>query len=284
MAFLRKSLLVVAGGVLAASASAQVSFAGSYSQDFDSLPRSGNAAANAWANNSTLVGWYGFRSNPRADLGDPEGVAGVRDATPNAPTGIAAVTGGGGAGGFFSVGQNSTATDRALGVIPSGSAVSGDWSLALVLRNDAALPLVGFSLSFVGEQWRVSTSTLVNTWDFDYAVLDSFSPSVLDATNTAGFVNPAGGAGDWSTPVNTGAASGLNGNLAANRVSVSVSSSSVWNPGQFLVLRWWDDNNPGDDHLMAIDDLSVTAEVIPEPSMLLVLAGAAWVVRRRRPV
>jgi hypothetical protein len=48
-------------------------------------------------------------------------------------------------------------------------------------------------------------------------------------------------------------------------------------------LRWTDVSNPGNDHGLAIDELSFSASVIPEPaSSSLLLVGLAGLTGRRR--
>jgi len=57
-------LVVAALGLAAVPASAQVSLTAldaAYTQNFDSLPSTGAAAANPWVDNSTLLGWYNLR-------------------------------------------------------------------------------------------------------------------------------------------------------------------------------------------------------------------------------
>ena len=56
-----------------------------------------------------------------------------------------------------------------------------------------------------------------------------------------------------------------------------------WQPGEDLWVRWADINDAGNDHGLAIDDVTFSAEAIPEPATITmaglalaaVLAGAA---------
>jgi hypothetical protein len=82
----------------------------------------------------------------------------------------------------------------------------------------------------------------------------------------------------------------IDGNLAANKVHVSGTYTlpSTLQPGASMWLRWhdWNDNNTT-DHLLAIDNVKVSTEVIPEPSTLVLLAAGAmaalcYAVRRRK--
>jgi PEP-CTERM motif len=62
-----------------------------------------------------------------------------------------------------------------------------------------------------------------------------------------------------------------------------------WAPGQSLWLRWTDANDAGNDHGLAIDNVSVEASgAVPEPSTLTMFGvgalGLAGAVYRRRIV
>jgi hypothetical protein len=91
---------------------------------------------------------------------------------------------------------------------------------------------------------------------------------------------------DFVTPnASDTAASALDGNLLANRVSgiaASITGISFQNT-QELWIRWADADNTGTDHGIAIDNVSVTA--IPEPSTYALIMGVltlGFIVARRR--
>ena len=63
-----------------------------------------------------------------------------------------------------------------------------------------------------------------------------------------------------ASPVFNVTASALDGNLAANRVSLTSISipGLVLNNGEYLMLKWEDPNHIGSDHGLSIDDVSIT--------------------------
>ena len=101
---------------------------GTYTQNFDSLANSGTAA---WANDSTLPGWY---------LGT--------DATPTVATYLVG-TGSGTTGAFYSFGSSS-ATDRALGGLGSngyyGASGVGKGYIGLILQNQTGANISALGL------------------------------------------------------------------------------------------------------------------------------------------
>lgn len=284
-------LAIVAVLALAGAASAQTGYTvngGLYSQNFDSLPQTGTTStSNPWSNNSTLAGWFVFQSN------NGGGTTGARDSGGTAGWAatafIRAGTGSSNAGALYSFGVAGTnpVTDRAMGTIGSGT--PGDYSYALVLRNDTADKLDSFTLTYDGEMWRDGgNSTLAvqaQGIDFDYKVLSgAFTASAEIPGNVlAGYTNPAANALDYAVaPAIATVGSALDGNAAANRTAgiTSTITGISWAPGDYLILRWWDDNHPGNDHGLAIDNLEFSAT--PEPATLALLGLGALLLRRRR--
>lgn len=234
---------------------------GSTSITFDALPASGTT--NAWTNGSTVTGVYAFQSL----------------ATPAAVTNIMAGTGTGTTGALYSLG---TDAERALGSV--GSNTAGNFTYGVVIQNTSADPLT-VSLAYDGEQWRNGGNTTPHKLDFSYRAFAAAPTAVADwdpATATpAGYADV--NALDFTGPVATASAGALVGNNAANRVSFASTEVATVNPGEFLVMRWFDPNDASNDHGLAIDNLVVTVTPVPEPSGL-VAAGLAAVglVRRRR--
>jgi uncharacterized protein len=255
--------------------------AGTYSQNFDSLSNTGTT--NAWTNDSTLTGWYALQS-----IGTSITTTGARDTggAYAAVTNYRANDGTSNTGALYSHGTTA-ATDRALGSVGSGT--PGDFVWALVLQNTSGGPLTSFTLSYTGEQWRKGGATTpavdaAQTLDFDYATFAA-APALTDlyGDNVAPYTNPGGVGGtlDFTSPqFGTSTPTALDGNLAANRTALTGSPSLTWNAGEYLVLRFWDDNHPGNDHGLAIDDLSFSAT--PEPATIGLLLLGATLLRRRR--
>ncbi|MCS6990742.1 MAG: T9SS type A sorting domain-containing protein, partial [Chitinophagales bacterium] len=190
-----------------------------YSQNFNSLPSSGSPT---WTNNVTLAQWYSNRTTITANDGSST------------------------AGSLYSYGSTSS-TERALGSLASGS--TGTIHYGVAITNTTGSTLTTVSVSYTGEQWRNGASGVVNLLDFAYQLNAS---SITSGTWTD--VNPL----DFASIHNSGTAGALNGNLAANRTSISHTYSLTIAPGDVLWLRWSDIDNTGSDHGLAVDDLTVT--------------------------
>lgn len=206
-----------------------------HSQNFDTLAQSGTS--NPWTDNSTLPGWYAARSV----------------AVP--PVIYLAGTGTGTTGGLWSFGANPVIGDRALGGI--GSNAAGDILWAVVLENTGSTPITELAVSFVGEQWRNGGNTDAQTVGFTYS---------LDATTITSGTWTGVASLDFTSPITGATAGALDGNNAANRISLSETLPITINPGETVWLRWLRPNSPGNDHGLAIDDFSVTATFAVDPT------------------
>jgi hypothetical protein len=257
---LSTALLLAAGGAHAAISVTTPGF--TYGESFDSLTTS--TTASPWANDSTLPGWSLFIST----LAD-------------APT-LVAGTGSGTGGSFYSFG-GSGSSDRALGGLASGGsyfgapasgAVAGYIAVAFINNSGAALD--GFTLGLNGEQWRNGGNASAQSLTFEYGIGASFG--TVAWSSAAGF--------DVTSVVNTTTAAAVDGNAAG---LIGVPGGTVgglaWAPGQTLWLRWADRNDQGNDHGLAIDNLSFSVSAIPEPGtwglMLAGLAAVGFIARRR---
>jgi len=265
-----KFLLVSAGLLAAMSAQATVSVtsaAFTYGQSFDSLSASGSS--NAWANDSTLAGWSLFN----------------KDGNAIASYGTAPST----TGGFFAFGSGA---DRALGGTGSGGTVFGSpaagaiagW-IAVAFTNNSAAALDSFTLRFDGEQWRNGGATspavsVAQTMKLEYG----YGATMASVTTW----NAPGGNFDFASPVfGTTAAANVDGNVAGLVANRGGTVATNWAAGDTLWVRWVEVNDIGNDHSLAIDNvsLSVTAAAVPEPgtyAMLLAGLGAVGFVARRR--
>lgn len=210
-----------------------------YTQNFDTLANSGSSAA--WTNDSTLPGWYlGTDANPTV-------------------TSYLVGTGSGTTGGLYSFGSAS-ATDRALGGLGSntyyGASGVGKGYIGLVLQNQTGANISALNVAYTGEQWRNGGNTSVQSLTFSYAIAPS-----IPALTAAGTAFPAL---DFASPIHTSTAGALDGNAAANRTAFNASITGVIIPdGSYVLLRWTDLNDSGNDHGLAIDDLSVSASTLP---------------------
>ena len=256
------ALLVVVGLATTGAMAQPVAYTGTaYTQNFDSLANTGTT--NAWANGVTLAGWY---ANRIADTTTTTFRAPASAAVTAVPVYIAS-NGSANSGAIYSFGATGS-TNRAIGSIGSGT--PQDQSFCVVLRNDTATTYNAIDLSFIAQQWRNggNTSQAVQTVEFDYGIFDGASDlaTLTPGNNTTGYtVVP-----DYNlvSIINVAAGGALDGTLAANQAAKSGSLTGVsWAPGQVLVLRWYDSNDVGNDHGMAIDDLRVEARLLLNPNI-----------------
>lgn len=236
-----------------------------YTQSFDSLAASGSS--NVWANDVTLAGWSLF------------GYAGTTIAS------YAADNGAGTSGGFKSYGSTGS-TDRALGGLGSSGTVFGNPGpssgsiagyIAVAFTNLTGATITSFTTSFNGEEWRNGGNTSAQPMVLEYGYGSSFS-SVSNWLS-------AGSSFNWSSPVATGAAAPLDGNIAGLVSGVGGTVLTNWASGQTLWIRWTERNDVGNDHGLAIDNFALSVTAVPEPGTLaMLLAGLATVgfVARRR--
>jgi hypothetical protein len=226
---------------MALPAFAQINISdGNYSQNFDSLSMTGTA--NPWTENATLPGWYAAKNLPL-------------------PTGavVAAYRASAGAennGALYSYGPTNVA-ERALGSVGSGT--PGSHIYGVRIKNDTADGKT-LKISYAGEQWRdggnasAATQPLVFSYRIDNGEITSPDPN----TNSSWTVFPAL---TFITPSVGTTAKSLDGNNATNRTVFSnISLPDVLLPNQEIFLRWIDVNDAGNDHGVAIDDLSIVFE------------------------
>ncbi len=267
------SKLLVASAALATALSAQATVsvtnsAFTYSQNFNSLAATGGT--NAWVNDSTLAGWSLF----------------IKDGVTAAPAyGTAAST----TGGFFAFGSGS---DRALGGTGSGGTYFGSpaagaiagW-IAVAFTNTSAATLDSFTLRFDGEQWRNGGATSPAVSTAQTMKLEYGYGATMASVTT--WIAP-GGSFDFASPVfGTTAAAAVDGNVAGLVTGLGGTLATTWAPSSTLWVRWTELNDVGNDHSLAIDNvsLSVTAAAVPEAStyaMLLAGLGAVGFIARRR--
>ncbi|MCP9814689.1 ExeM/NucH family extracellular endonuclease [Synechococcus lacustris] len=225
-------------------------FSTSYSQDFNSLAASGTA--NAWANDTTILGWHLFRQPA------------------NTPVAIAAYktdTGATNTGSFYSYGSTGS-SERALGGLasastyfgsPASAAVAG-W-IALSLKNQSSSNISSLTIGFSGEQWRNGGNAETQSMLMEYGYGTNFS----DVTT---WNKPASSFKNFTSPIATTTAAAVDGNNAGKISSLGGNldlTATPWTPESNLWLRWIDNNDAGNDHGLAIDDLSITTST-PTPT------------------
>ncbi|MBK6989753.1 MAG: hypothetical protein IPH33_16830 [Bacteroidetes bacterium] len=213
---------------------------GTYTQDFNGIPATGG-----------LFGTSGFGQGPYYLSTPPmnsTAIGGwqITNQTTNGDIRFETNTGSGNSGSVYSYGAN-LATERAIGSLGS----SNNPAIGSVFTNTSGGPLSSVTITFVGEQWRFGGG-VPNTLSFEYQVAGT---DILNGTFT-------GVAGlDFTSPVTSGVAGPLDGNIALNQTakSYTFTLNSNWLPGQTLVIRWKDFNDSGADDGLAIDDFTFSA-------------------------
>ena len=202
-----------------------------YTQDFNSLASSGTS--NVWTDNTTLPGWLSNRTVYQAGTGSNN------------------------AGSLYSFGSASS-TERALGSVASGSAQP---VYGVVLTNGSGTPISSLTITYTGEQWRNGGNTTQQKLSFSYST---------GATVTLASAATAVATLDFTGPIATATAAALDGNLAANRVALTevITFATPVANGEQVLLRWTDVDDPGADHGLAVDDLSVIAGLTVPPATL----------------
>jgi hypothetical protein len=236
---------------LARSAAIEYGTAGSsYTQDFDSLGGTGAA----WSNGTTITGWHWI-----GESGTTPSVYNATNASGANPNQV------------LSLGSNA---DRAFGG-QNGNGIATLYYGAQIL-NSTGSTLGAFSLAYVGEQWRSIANESNDGLSFQYQIFDAGAGSLSAASGWTAF-----SALNFTAPTTSGSSTGLNGNDAANRASISSTVSGVsWSDGQEIWLRWAD-NNPANNSsasrraAMGIDDLTFSATAVPEPSSAAILVGVS---------
>ncbi|MDF5707991.1 MAG: Calx-beta domain-containing protein [Nostoc sp. S4] len=204
------------------------SFTGTYSQNFNSLVSFGTSIP--WVDDSTISGWYATRTTYNAGSG-----------TNNT-------------GGLYSFGTSTTALDRALGSIASAS--TGTIHYGLRLQNNTGSTITQLLVGYTGEQWRNGNNTSPQQLKFSYQ-----TGSTLTSLTT-GTWTPVTSL-DFTGPIANATVAALNGNQSANRVVITPVTITLATPianGEEIILRWEDVDDGGNDHGLAIDDVSVKVD------------------------
>jgi len=184
----------------------------------------------------------------------------------------AADAGTGNTGDTYSYGSTGNA-DRALGGLASGTLQS---VFGVVFSNNTGTSITSLNITYTGEQWRVGGgSPPAGPQRLTFAYVVGTSPTL---SSTATPVEAL----DFISPISGVAAGALDGNLAANRTTLTqtITFATPVEAGQQILLRWTDANDTGNDHGLAIDDLTVTASTgggvaLPTVTVAAIDASAA---------
>jgi hypothetical protein len=216
----------------------------SYTEDFNSLSSSGFNAP--WQDNTNLGNWYWQ-------------VAGTDPLLYNVGNGFSTTAG------RWAFGA-SLGAERAMGNLNSGAI--GDMAIGVLLQNTSPQVITEVTVAYTGEQWRNGGVVDAQTMSFAYRVTATLDPDLQPGQ----FL-------DWSpvpslhftSLVGSTFSGSLNGNLAANQVvlpAIALPGLSI-PQGHYLQLKWDDPDHPGNDHGLAIDDVTIawTVPVGPPPSL-----------------
>jgi hypothetical protein len=232
------------------SAQILVSAGSPYTQNFDSLASSGAPPADTnWTDNTTIPGWYASKTQVGA-------ISAYRVGTGSDTAGALY---------SFGVAGASPVTDRALGSVASGT--PGKLAYGVRFQNDTAQAMTNVTISYTGEQWRNSGNTATQTLAFSYFISNNPIAS-SDAAGANAWVPFA--SLSFNSPTVGTPAGRLDGNASTNRqvfFGVFLTNVVVF-PNQEIFFRWYDTDDGGADHALAVDDLSiafttVTAVVAP---------------------
>lgn len=147
----------------------------------------------------------------------------------------------------FGTGTN---TDRAIGSI-TGS-LSEPMLFGAKFTNNTGQNISSISIQFTGEQWRLGQNSLTDKLFFEYST---------DASSlVAGATWIPISALDFTSPITTGTPGALDGNLTANRTTLTANIAvNIPATTGFVYIRWRDQQAGTNDHGLAIDDFSLTA-------------------------
>jgi hypothetical protein len=262
-----KKLLICLAAMLAATnaeiSNADIVMSGlTHTENFDSLV-------------APLPSWPESGGSTHISLGSTGFVGAQIGGTGTAAFSMIAGNGSGNAGGIYSFGATSD-SDRALGVLASGTRVMG---FGVRIVNASGIVWKDVTVSFTQENWRGST-TSVNTVDASWAVNFSDPTSFLNSATGFTDVSPLNLVGP--APVQNNGA--LDGNNPLNQVSRTHTFSGInLAVGDSLFLRWRDFDFPGADAGLAIDNFSISATAVPEPTSLALLGvvGVGGLAARR---
>ena len=225
---------------------AQVSFNGSYTENFDSLGPAGTGYP---------AGWSGVRY---------AGTGAIGPLTPGVTAGATTT------GGLYNVGTAGDA-DRALGTLASGTTIP---RFGLQLANNSGSTYDQITFSGVSEQWRTGNNATVNeTASFEYSF------NATDINDPSATFQPLSSMDLVEILTSSTSGGAIDGH--ANQILISGSISGAnWTDGSTLTIRWSDHDDTGTDGLYAIDNFGVTT--VPEPSTFALLGlGAAGLLARR---
>jgi hypothetical protein len=169
-------------------------------------------------------------------------------------------------GGRYNWGQS--AGDRAVGFMTSSGYASPN-SLLAQFSNATGATITDLTLTFDYERYRLNSSPASIAFFYSF---DGNSWTAAPAGDSGAFSTGASAYG-FTTPIST----------SSRQVTLSTLD---FGPGANLYLRWSFDTGGANSQGLGLDNFSLTASAIPEPSTYAALGGAAALAtalwRRRR--
>ena len=139
----------------------------------------------------------------------------------------------------------------------------------VLIENNTSKKITSLDISYMGKVWRIgSSATQVDTLLFSYVVLTSQNSlrDLRDRRKYLGEIRTRTFASlDFVSPTpllctaDIAARVEVDGEDPANQAMVSGTLPVTINQGEVVLLRWEDNDEQGDDHALAIDDLTVRA-------------------------
>jgi hypothetical protein len=241
------------------SLNAQVSYvSGTYTQDFDTLATAAALTANAFnfEDNVTLPGWYAESLTTNYTGAAATFTLATTVAASNRADAYSISDNSTNAGDLYSSGTFSS-TDRALGSVGSSSV---DYFYAVRITNNTGSPLKNFTVTYDGEQWRRGGTATERPETLNVAY--RIGGTALDNSGTWILIPELAFTSPNITPTGPGVAAGLDGNAAANRIAgITKKVTAAIANGESVWIVFADADDAGNDHAMAVDNFSFTAEV-----------------------
>ena len=201
---------------------------GSYSQNF------GTSNITSWTNNSTFPGWY------MSSAGSFQGNANLSASANSYNT-----------GGYYSYNCGS---DAKIGSRASSGAKPLYYGV--VLRNMTGVTIKSIRVSYTGYQMSLAQNGEVNISEFEY--LTGAAAPAIAATGATGV--PALN----FTQLQSSSTSGgnqLNWYPCTQSTAISSCIPVTIPNGNYILLRWKDDDDTGNDHHMAVDNVNVAFDL-----------------------
>jgi hypothetical protein len=274
-----------------APASAQVMFTGNYAENFNSMgagatPPTGWQVFQVAGASSTWTHNTGSNSVPAIGA-IPDGTA-VAGGTPSTGLVVNDNPTGNEVQGYNATGASGAAGDRGIATAPTGIAGS---VIELQLTNNSGLAQTGLTVGYDIRRYQAGADNAGR----------SPPPGIPEGSEELPgywlFYSLDGGATYTGVPALIPVGEGPTSQpVVPNTVGVTTVPATqfnfggTWNAGSPLFLRWVDDNaiDPSPDQIIGLDNVSVSATPVPEPSSLLsvaavgLLAGARAARRRSR--